>query len=60
MCNTDFEGLYKDKDYILQSFKNDDDVIIIKKSNYELKVLSIQKYFVKINKICYFEKRIQI
>ena len=42
MNNTHFEGLYKVKDHIFQSFKNKDEAFITKISDYKLHVLSIQ------------------
>ena len=41
MSNTNFEGLYKGKDHIFQSLKNEDEAFIKKISYYELHVLTI-------------------
>ena len=41
MNNTDFEGLYKGRDHIFQSVKNEDEAFITKMSYYEIHVLSI-------------------
>ena len=57
MSNTDFEGLYKNKDYIFQSLKNEDEAFIAKIPYYKLHVLSIVQFFVIINKLCCFEKQ---
>ena len=57
MSNTDFEGLYKSKDHIFQSLKNEDEAFIAKISYYKLHVLSIVQFFVMINKLCCFEKQ---
>ena len=37
-----YEGLYKDKDHIFPSLKNEDEVFITKISYYEPHIISIQ------------------